>query len=376
MPLIFPYDEIAKVKSIYGGNMTAGELAVKFGWVSVIVSTLANPILMWWSNMLAFPIWLPQSWGTNKLKLFSMSVFSYYEEPNVFRRKVYHSPKNAASYATGWNGWNCHVDSEGGKFYESFFGVLHCLECKDHGSHLHITPNPKFSWLPVTVFVEFCQRKGNCYGHRVRFFFPLDGPNKYNPFTWITVAFVGLALFWFSNCAFKDFKIEHDVDVNNPTPLDEKSEDDKKGDDDEKPNHEHPMYVEFKLPSRLQNSVNIVIQERRDSKRLNILERIFFKIRSFFSDVSKASQTESPATASSTDSAATASPDSPTKSSPMAPLIESEEIVENVMECFNEIVSKDTDSTTTDSAASTDADSTDADSADSDPADAMQDPVA
>lgn len=61
-------------------------------------------------------------------------------------------------------------------------------------------------------------RKKGSYGHRIRFFFPLDGINKYNPFTWLTIGNTVMALTWFSKVSFRRWKSVNDVEVTQYMP--------------------------------------------------------------------------------------------------------------------------------------------------------------
>ena len=219
--------------TFYGGTMTYRQLATKFSWPTVIVSIVFLPFLLLWSKLLAFPQWLPESWRSRPL-LTVRNTFLYNgntkegisaaEVSDLFRNRVYSSETNVVS--TSPSGWNCHVDEEGGKFFESFWGIMHCLDiqCRDDGSdrkrnHWVITPN-KWSWLRLdNVFVEFCEGDTRCGGHRVRFYFPLDGPNRYNPCTWITIGFAVTALNYFAGVSFKEFKERYGVTTHPEFPV-------------------------------------------------------------------------------------------------------------------------------------------------------------
>lgn len=225
----------------WGGEMTHAELARKFGWLSVIISIILFPLTFLWARLLAFPIWLDWLGFESKPKYTVRNELYYHplREANVeddykydgnsddlFKNKFYEVADRVADIPSGWN---CHIDSKGKKFFESFWGLINCLDCKemdDNGKcdgedgydpndngYLHITSNWS-SWLRVSaVFVEFSldavdleTGKKGCFAHRVRFFFPLDGPNMYNPFTWGTISFTVVAMTWFSKCSFKRFK--------------------------------------------------------------------------------------------------------------------------------------------------------------------------
>lgn len=234
--------------------MTHSQLATKFGWGSVISSIIVFPLTFLWSRLFAFPIWLDwlgeflgeylgEKPGCSWFKVFkwlkskpkyTVGNELYYENvDDLFGRRFYEVEDAVPEYPTGWN---CHVDSKGGKFFESFFGLINCLDCvarDDDGNsyeedgenfdetdsgYLHITSNWS-SWLRVSdVFVEFSLDKTNyytlkkgCYAHRIRFFFPLDGPNRYNPFTLFTIGVTVVAMTYFSKCSFKEWKRKNNV---------------------------------------------------------------------------------------------------------------------------------------------------------------------
>ena len=194
----------------YGGSMTHAELAKKFGWPSVILSILLLPFILLWSRLIAFPVWLNYFFESKPMYFIENKLT--YKHEDLFRKEFYQSPERVTSGPI--SGWNCHVDhfdEDDGKFFESFFGIINCLDIKVKEDRFIISPN-SLSWLCLSnVFVEFDNGPHGTYGHRVRFYFPLDGPNFYNPFTWITIAFIGVAMGWFSYLSFEDFKTDHCV---------------------------------------------------------------------------------------------------------------------------------------------------------------------
>mmetsp|Transcript_874 Transcript_874/g.2017 ORF Transcript_874/g.2017 Transcript_874/m.2017 type:complete len:724 (-) Transcript_874:344-2515(-) len=175
---------------------------------------------------------------------------------DLYKNNFYEVEKRVSDFPTGWN---CLIDKEGGKFFESFWGIINCLdlvakdengdpyslypclEGYDHAQsgYMHITSN-SLSWLRVSaVFVEFSIKTmgedeekrslrasdskkggvGGCYGHRIRFFFPLDGINKYNPFTWFTIGHTVFALTYFSKKSFRRWKSIHEVEATQFSPI-------------------------------------------------------------------------------------------------------------------------------------------------------------
>ena len=180
--------------------MTHAELAKKFGWPSVIISIILIPLTWTFSRLLAFPVFFCKKW-----KFTLENVITYGEgHEDVFREKVYQSPQSVTHGLV--SGWDCHVDAEGGKFFEKFWGIINCLDIEVKENRFVITPN-SFSWLMAKVFVEFPEKPND--EHRIRFYFPLDGVNKFNPFAWITMVYVVSALTWYGKYSFKPFKKEH-----------------------------------------------------------------------------------------------------------------------------------------------------------------------
>jgi len=199
--------------------MTLVQLAKKFGWPSVIISIIILPVSLLWSKLLAFPVWLK-----SKPKYTVENTLTYPKHDDLFAREFYFTEKSVVGFPSGWN---CHIDEEGGKFFESFWGIIHCLDVvvkrneDDRISTMIITPN-FLSWLTLDeVYVEFANTPEGTYGHRIRFFFPLDGPNMYNPFTLLTMGFIMTGMNWFSKVSFKKFKCEKGVFTTSTTFPDE-----------------------------------------------------------------------------------------------------------------------------------------------------------
>lgn len=185
----------------YGSSMTNVELAIKFGWPSMIISIILIPITFLWSKLVAFPVWLNYDYKS-KPKCMVYNTFRYSDpgDEDLFRKEFYFSETNLARSPSGWN---CHVDKEGGFFFESFFGLINCLDIKfEREDYWVITPN-FWSWLILSeVQILFHpDRKG----HTVLFFFPLNGLNKYNPFTWATIIYITMAITLWGKWSFRPF---------------------------------------------------------------------------------------------------------------------------------------------------------------------------
>ena len=218
----------------YGGNLTHAELAQKFGWPSVIISILTLPAFFLFSRLLAFPVFLCRKWKPVTLKdvityspqldkrqdvhwkYFLKNRIRYVpregseiDNRDLFRNKVYFSLENELLKVP--TGWNCYIDKEGGKFFESFWGIINCLDYVDEDPNdvgFEVRPN-HLSWLIALVFVEF--QHDPTHEHTVRFFFPLGGWNAYNPFAWLTMLYVATALTCYGKYSFVPFKEHYNV---------------------------------------------------------------------------------------------------------------------------------------------------------------------
>jgi hypothetical protein len=157
----------------WGGSLTHSQLAAKFGWPTIILSAILTPLLVIWSKLLAFPIWMAGplkngSFYTMKYK------FSYPNNEDIFRKTVYDgSTRTSSKYLPA--GWTCLMDYEGGKMYESFWGLLQVLDI-DFNDDRIIASSNFLTWVTVSnVFVEYS--KAPVYEHQVRFYFPIWGLN-------------------------------------------------------------------------------------------------------------------------------------------------------------------------------------------------------
>ena len=122
------------------------------------------------------------------------------------RQKVYTALSKSARFPTGWN---CYADVKGKKFFEAFWGIIQVLDLDATDDRLIVSPN-FMTWLVVSnVFVEF--PKAPVFENKVRFYFPLKGPNMINPFCWVTLAFGISGITWFGKWSFVPFKEENGV---------------------------------------------------------------------------------------------------------------------------------------------------------------------
>jgi hypothetical protein len=162
----------------YGGKATYSDLAGKFGWPTVIISPLLLPITFVLTNVFCYPFFFPRKWN------YTSKQHAWYLEDGVevWRQKMYYNKKcEVGSFA----GWQCYVDKEGGKFYESIWGLMNCLDADIYDDYLVFKPN-MFSWV---IGIIYCEMPKDKKGHRIRFYFGNGGINYYNPFAWGSIMF-------------------------------------------------------------------------------------------------------------------------------------------------------------------------------------------
>jgi len=164
----------------YGGKATYSDLASKFGWPTVIISPILLPFTFLLTNLLLNPFFIPKAWK------YASRQYAWYLEggDDIWRQKQYFNKKNECGSFTGWN---CYIDKEGGKLYESIWGFMNCLDADIKHDCVIMTPNA-WTWIVAKVYAEF-DPNTPCKGHRIRFYFGLGGLNQYNPFCWASVVF-------------------------------------------------------------------------------------------------------------------------------------------------------------------------------------------
>jgi len=189
----------------YGGKATYSDLAKKFGWPTVIISPFLLPFTFLFTNVLAYPFFIARKW-----KYFQRQ-YSWYLEggEDIWRQKMYLNKENLMGCGC-IPGWNCYVDKEGGKFYESIWGLMNCLDATVNEDSVTFTPN-SFSWVITKVFAEF--PKPPVTGHRIRFYFAIDGINQYNPFAWMNVMFCFTGIIWMGKYGVPKFKAIYPVET-------------------------------------------------------------------------------------------------------------------------------------------------------------------
>uniref|UniRef100_A0A7S3V4G6 Uncharacterized protein n=1 Tax=Chaetoceros debilis TaxID=122233 RepID=A0A7S3V4G6_9STRA len=185
----------------WGGSLTYSQLAAKFGWPCVVVSLILTPFLLLWSKLLAFPVWMVGPLKNGPLYVIRYAI-SYPDNERVFMDTIYEGATPTSSW---WlpKGWTSLTDYEGGLFYESFWGLLQCLDMDVNDERMLVSSN-FFSWCVVSnVFIEY--PKAPIHEHLVRFYFPIKGLNLINPFNWVTSAWAVSGVVWFEKVSNKGF---------------------------------------------------------------------------------------------------------------------------------------------------------------------------
>lgn len=185
----------------WGGTLTHSQLAAKFGWPCVIISMILTPFLLVWSKLLAFPKWMVGPLKNGPFYTMKYHI-KYPENENIFRKTIY---EGSTPTSSKWlpKGWTSIMDYEGGKFFESFWGLLQVADIEFNEERIIISSN-FMTWLDVSnVFIEF--PKDPVHEHQVRFYFPIMGLNLINPFNWVTSFWAVSGVLWFEKVSNKEF---------------------------------------------------------------------------------------------------------------------------------------------------------------------------
>jgi len=198
--------------------MTYSQMAAKFGWPSIIFSILLTPFALLWSKLIAFPVWLDIIYKHKPFYVLK-SIYKYPEEKNFVKKNVYSGAVQHSIFPPmldALNGFNCHADAEGGKWIESFFGFIHCMDMTTHDDRMIIEPN-SMTVFPALVFIEYPQGTSGpgVHEHRVRFHFPIKGPNMLNPAMWVTLFIPLSGVMVFANIAIVRYFKKNGVSVHN-----------------------------------------------------------------------------------------------------------------------------------------------------------------
>lgn len=187
--------------------MTHSQLAAKFGWPSVIISAILLPVLLLWSKLLAFPVWIDCIFKNGPFYTMKYNI-SYPDNEDVYRRTIYEGPTPTTNK---WlpSGWTGHLDYEGGKFFEAFWGIMQVADIDFNADRIIISSN-SLTWLNVSnVFIEF--PKAPVHEHQIRFYFPIWGITMLNPFCWVTSTYAVLGVLWFEKVANRRFAKENGI---------------------------------------------------------------------------------------------------------------------------------------------------------------------
>lgn len=175
----------------WGGSKTHAELAQKFGWPSIIITIILYPFLYLFSKLIAFPFWLEYIWPSKNW--YGLKTQYHYDKEDFIRKEIYTSLETHTTFPAGFIPF---ADVEGGKWIESFFGIIHAADLDTNDNRMIITPNPHRTIFPATCWLEFPDAPVK--EHCVRFYFPILGPNIINPFMWIAMTYLNVSVFWFA----------------------------------------------------------------------------------------------------------------------------------------------------------------------------------
>lgn len=185
----------------WGGKVTYSQLAEKFSWPTVIISIILTPLLLVWSKLLAYPIWLIGPFKNGPLYMMKYN-FSYPDKENAFLSEAYDGFTPTTRRCCP-DGWTCLTDYEGGKFFEAFWGLIQVADMDVNDDRIIISPNWK-SWAPVSnIFIE--RPTAPVHEHQARFYFPIMGLNLINPFNWVSQTWTGSAFFWYGFVSNTEF---------------------------------------------------------------------------------------------------------------------------------------------------------------------------
>ncbi len=113
------------------------------GWPSIIISILLTPFALLWSKLIAFPVWLDLIYKHKPFYVLRSS-YKYPNEEDFVRKNVYTGAVQHSLFppmVDALNGFNFHADVEGGKWVESFYGFIHCLDMTTHDDRMVLETN-------------------------------------------------------------------------------------------------------------------------------------------------------------------------------------------------------------------------------------------
>jgi len=198
--------------------MTYSQMAAKFGWPSIIISILLTPFALLWSKLIAFPVWLDLIYKHKPFYVLKSS-YKYPNEEDFVRKNVYTGAVQHSIFppmVDALNGFNFHADVEGGKWIESFYGFIHCLDMTTHDDRMVLETN-SMTVFPANVFIEYPKGTSGpgVHEHRVRFYFPIKGPNMLNPAMWATLFIPLSGVMIFANNSIVRYFKENGVILHN-----------------------------------------------------------------------------------------------------------------------------------------------------------------
>lgn len=190
----------------WGGSVTHQQLATKFGWPAVILSMILLPVTFLWRHLFAcnFLLSLLPHGVFN-----TETIYRYPTVPDLVRRELYTGPTNVVDRPTGFV---AHADVAGGKWFESFWGIMHVLDLETTPRKWQIRSNP-ISFFPVYVVIDYPEPP--VLYNKVTFHFPFKGILLLNPLLMLTLTPVGTSIGNFAFLPGKRWLTAHGASVEN-----------------------------------------------------------------------------------------------------------------------------------------------------------------
>jgi len=175
---------------VWGGSWSWSELAQRFGWHSVILSVLAQPFWFVFHHIVGFPCFLRPCNGC----LISRVHYDYPGQKDMGKKRFYQAEVGSTSkFQCLPAGFRVHVDLEGGKWFESFWGFIQKFDLQQvHDDRWLLTTNWT-SIFPARICIDF-QPDG--FGHDVTFILPYKGVFMFWPPAILMVMFTFSAIGW------------------------------------------------------------------------------------------------------------------------------------------------------------------------------------
>ena len=187
-----------------GSKFTYSDLAHKFGWASVILTSVLFPVTVTFRYLFAFPFWLGLL-PKNPMILVK-TIFQHPSHPDFMRRHLY---INREAVTPQMSPFNILLDEEGGYWFEHFWGIIHVLKCDVSKEDQSYKMSPIVqSLLRVDCTIDFIKDKKEtilCINICNKWAFLL------NPFAWGLFLWASAALQLFNVSYFGGYKKKYGV---------------------------------------------------------------------------------------------------------------------------------------------------------------------